>query len=172
LQFIPQTAAQPAIAENARTLQGQFGELDLAAVENVGWDVAVFREQTDLFGQLRGFVEHVQTLAPGRLLRVIDLAQVKDGALVGVTRAQTAVFDNAPVAMHLAIFFASVETQEHLLAGSVSWLRRGVEGGRSPLAGFGKREACRSASYVTPDAKKSENRFASMKFRIAAAEGV
>lgn len=70
LQFIPQTASQPreigpmptlwrvpvvisrgqpAIAEEARMLERQLGELDLEAVE------------------------HVQTLAPGRLLRVIDL---------------------------------------------------------------------------------------------------
>jgi hypothetical protein len=141
--------------------------LDLEAVENVGRDVAVFGEQTDLFGELSGFVEHVHIFAPGRLLRVIDLAQVKNGALGGVTGAQAAVFDDAPVAMRLAVFFASVETQEHLLAGSVSWQRRGVEGGRSPLAAFRKCEACRSASYVTPEAKKSENRFASRKFRLA-----
>ena len=96
----------------------------------------------------------------------VEIAQVKDGALGGVAGAQTAVFDDAPVAMRFAIFSASVETQEHLLAGSVSWQRHGVEGGRSPLAPFRKCEACRSASYVTPEAKKGENRFASMKFRL------
>jgi hypothetical protein len=41
-----------------------------------------------------------------------------------------------------------------------------VEGGRSPLAGFGKCEACRGASYVTPKAKKSEISITSMKFGL------
>ncbi|MGA9453578.1 MAG: hypothetical protein WBW41_19800, partial [Verrucomicrobiia bacterium] len=41
-----------------------------------------------------------------------------------------------------------------------------VEGGRSPLGRFGKCEACRSATYVTKNTKKSGNRSASMKFRI------
>jgi hypothetical protein len=41
-----------------------------------------------------------------------------------------------------------------------------VEEGRSPLGYFGKCEACRSATYVKPEAKKSENRLPSMKFRL------
>ncbi|MGA9450913.1 MAG: hypothetical protein WBW41_06165, partial [Verrucomicrobiia bacterium] len=41
-----------------------------------------------------------------------------------------------------------------------------VEGGRSPLGRFGKCEACRSATYVTKNTKKSGNRSASMKFRL------
>jgi hypothetical protein len=49
------------------------------------------------------------------LLGVIDLAQVEDGALRGVTGAQPAVLDYAPVAMHLAVFFASVIAQKHVV---------------------------------------------------------
>src|SRR5450759_2606174 len=96
-------------------LQRQFGQLDLEAVEDIGREVAVFGKQTDLFGELSGFVERVETFAPGRLLRIIDLAQVKDGALHGVTSAQAAVFDNTPIAMHLAVFFASVVAQKHFV---------------------------------------------------------
>ena len=115
VKFIPQPAGQPAIAEDARMFQRQCGQLHLESVENLGWEVAVFGEQTDLFGQLRGFVEHVQTFAPSPLLRVIDLAQVKDGALDSVTGAQTAILDDAPVAMHLAIFLAGVMAQKHVV---------------------------------------------------------
>ncbi|HEY5503529.1 MAG TPA: hypothetical protein VIK28_00100 [Sedimentisphaerales bacterium] len=115
VQFIPEPAGQPVIAEDAGMLQRQFGQLDLEAVEDIGREVAVFGKQTDLFGELSGFVERVETFAPGRLLRIIDLAQVKDGALHGVTSAQAAVFDNTPIAMHLAVFFASVVAQKHFV---------------------------------------------------------
>jgi len=123
---VQEAAAQPAIAEEARMLERQFGEFDLEAIEDVGRDLAVFGEETDLFGELSGFVERVQILAPGGLLRVIDLAQIENGALRGVAGAQAAVLDDAPVAMRLAVLFASVETQEHLLAASVSRSRRTV----------------------------------------------
>jgi hypothetical protein len=49
------------------------------------------------------------------LLRVIDFAQVEDGALKGVTGAEPTVFDDTPVAMHLAVFFASVIAQKHVV---------------------------------------------------------
>jgi hypothetical protein len=92
---------------------------------------------------LSGFVERVETFAPGRLLGIVDLAQVKDGAWGGVAGAQTAVLDDAKAAMHLAVFFAGVEAQEHVLRGRVSPWRSAVEEGRSPLAAFRKWEACR-----------------------------
>lgn len=52
------------------------------------------------------------------------------------------------------------------MGGSVSPWRRGVEGGRSPLECFGKGGACQPASCATRDAKRSQNRFASVKFRL------
>src|ERR1035441_9700104 len=54
-----------------------------------------------------------------------------------------------------------------LLGGSVSPWRSGVEEGRSPLGRFRKPEPCFPRTYATWDAKKDENRFESMKFRIA-----
>ena len=115
MQFILKPAPQPAIAENTRVLQRQFGEFDLESVENIRRNVAVLAEKADLFGDLIGFIDHVQALAPSRLLRVNDLAQIKDGALGGVTHPQTAVFDNTPVAVLFAIFLASVVAQEHVV---------------------------------------------------------
>ena len=96
-------------------LERQLGELHSEPVEDFRRDVAVFGEQTDLFGPLSGFVEHLQTLAPSRLLGVVDLAQVEDGALSGGTSTQPAVLDHAPVAMSLAVLFASVIAQKHVV---------------------------------------------------------
>jgi hypothetical protein len=77
-----------------------------------------------------------------------------------------AVLDDATVAMDLAVLFAGIEAQEHVLAGSLSCPRSGPEEGRSPLAGFGKRGACRAISCAAQTAKKSENHLASMKFGL------
>src|ERR1019366_5722325 len=53
-----------------------------------------------------------------------------------------------------------------LLGGSVSPWRSGVEEGRSPLGRFRKPEPCFPRTYATWDAKKDENRFGSVKFRL------
>src|ERR1035438_7025711 len=58
-----------------------------------------------------------------------------------------------------------------LLGGSVSPWRSGVEEGRSPLGRFRKPEPCFPRTYATWDAKKDENRFESMKFRLREAVG-
>src|ERR1035441_9139263 len=54
-----------------------------------------------------------------------------------------------------------------LSGGSVSPWRSGVEEGRSPLGRFRKPEPCFPRTYATWDAKKDENRFGSVKFRLA-----
>jgi hypothetical protein len=87
----------------------------LEAVEDLRRDFPVLGEEADLFGELRGFVEGVETFAPGGLLRAIDLAEVEGGALGGVPGAQPAVCGDAPVAMHLAVFLASVGAQKHMV---------------------------------------------------------
>jgi hypothetical protein len=145
-------------------LEGPFGKFDLQAVEDIGRDLAVFGEQTDWFGELSGFVERVQMLAPGGPLDVIDLAQLEHGALGGVTGAQAAVFDDAPVAMGLAVFVAVVEAQEKLLGASLTWLGIDGEEAGSPLASFGKVGDWRAITCAARRAKNSQNRFASMKF--------
>ena len=61
-----------------------------------------------LAGDAHRCVARFKIFALGCLLRMIDLAQIKDSALGGVTGTQTAVFDDAPIAMHLAVFFVSV----------------------------------------------------------------
>lgn len=113
VQFVPETAGEPAVAEAARALEREFGQLYLQAVECVGRNLAVGGEERDLLCALGGLIEGFELLAPRRLLGVVDLAEIEDGALGGAIGAQAAVFDDAPVAVNLAVFFASVEAQEH-----------------------------------------------------------
>src|ERR1039457_340362 len=54
------------------------------------------------------------------------------------------------------------------LGGRVSPWRSAVEEGRSPLGRFRKPEPCFPRTYATWDAKKDENRFGSVKFRLTA----
>src|ERR1035441_10354245 len=54
------------------------------------------------------------------------------------------------------------------LGGRVSPWRSAVEEGRSPLGRFRKPEPCFPRTYATWDAKKDENRFGSVKFRLEA----
>src|ERR1035441_4690438 len=53
------------------------------------------------------------------------------------------------------------------LGGSVSPWRSGVEEGRSPLGRFRKPGPCFPSIYAAWNAKKDENRFGSVKFRLA-----
>lgn len=78
------------------------------AVEKVGRAVAIFGEQTDLSRQLGALVEGVQNSVPCSLLRVVDLAQVKGGALGRVAGVQPVAFDDTPAAMDLAVLFPGV----------------------------------------------------------------
>ena len=149
-------------------MERQFGELDLEPVENLRGNLAVFGKKTDLFGALIGFIDHLQALAPSRLLRVIDLAQVKDGALRGVSGTQTAVLDHAPVAMLFAIFLAGVIAQKHVVGRAVYHRgANGVEGGRSPLGALENHAPCGSTTYASRKAKKEQSRAPTVKFRVS-----
>src|ERR1022692_679599 len=58
------------------------------------------------------------------------------------------------------------------LSGRVSPWRSAVEEGRSPLGRFRKPGPCFPRTYATWDAKKDENRFGSVKFRVEVGNGV
>jgi hypothetical protein len=90
---------------------------------------------------LRGFVKRFQILAPGRLLGVIDFAQVEDDALQGVTGAQPAVFDDALVAMHLAVFLASVVAQKHAVGRQCITVAERCGRGQVSTCGLWKRRS-------------------------------
>jgi len=73
----------------------------------------VFGKQAQNARALLIFVEHLQALAPGRRLLVVDLAQVHNRALCHLARAQPMTFYDAEVSMLLAIFFPTCATQKH-----------------------------------------------------------
>src|SRR5208283_1942406 len=64
---------------------------------------------------LIGFMDHLQACAPSRLLDVMDLTQVQNGALGRVTDAPSPVLDHAPIAMLFAVLSASVMAQKHIV---------------------------------------------------------
>src|SRR5208283_4621170 len=64
---------------------------------------------------LIGFMDHLQACAPSRLLDVMDLTQVQNGALGRVTDAPSPVLDHAPIAMLFAVLSASVIAQKHIV---------------------------------------------------------
>ena len=58
-------------------------------------------------------VEHLQRFAPCSLLRIVDLAEVQDGALNDLAGGDTVVLDNAEIAVLLAVLSPLVRSQEH-----------------------------------------------------------
>jgi len=59
------------------------------------------------------FIKHGQRLAPGRLLLIVNLAEIENGSLHRLVRSSAMVFYDAEVAMILTVFFAIVAAQKH-----------------------------------------------------------
>jgi ferredoxin len=109
----PELAAQPAVAPGARAMQFHLVELDLNAVDGVAGKVAVFWKQTQFGEPLLALHEDGQRFAPGRLLAVVDLAQVERLALRHLAGSQAPVLDHAEIAMLLAVLVPPVRFQMH-----------------------------------------------------------
>jgi len=62
---------------------------------------------------LRGLVQDLDGLAPSRLLRIVDLAEVEHLALHHTPIGNAPILDDAPVTMLLAVLEAIFRTQEH-----------------------------------------------------------
>jgi len=120
-QLLPQFAGQPAVAEYARSPQFQTAQAHLDAVNGIGWNLPVIGKQTHGGEALLGFIEHFQRPAPCCLLPVVDLTQIQNRALRRLAAGQTAVLDNAEVAMVLAVFASVGAAQKHLSAAA--WQR-------------------------------------------------
>ena len=116
--------------------------------------VPILREQADLLSEMINFIEDLQTLAPGRLLGVINLTQVQHRALNRSPKAQSAVFDNTPIAMLFAILFASVVTRKHVAERKSSSCHTSLEEPWSPLAHFAKDLALAQGLGSAPTRKK------------------
>src|SRR5258708_7014056 len=81
------------------------------------------------------FIKHRQRLAPGRLLLVVDLAEIENGSLHCLVRSGAMVFYDAEVAMIFAVFFAIVTAQKHIHC-RLPEVRRRREDTWSPLYRF------------------------------------
>jgi hypothetical protein len=49
-------------------------------------------------------LQHLDTLTPGRPLRIVDLTQIEHLSLDNPVIRRASVFDNAPIAVFFAIF--------------------------------------------------------------------
>src|SRR5665647_499461 len=99
---MPEIASQPAIAEGARASQLQPAQLHLQALYSIPGNLAILREQAQRTCALPLLVENVESFTPCRFLLVVDLTQIQNGALRGLTGRQTPILHNAEVAVLLA----------------------------------------------------------------------
>src|SRR6266550_2490016 len=98
-QLLPQLARQPATTEQARAPQLETAQFHLQAVDRIWGNLAVVGKQTQVLILLLLFIKHRQRLAPGRLLLIIDLAEIENGSLHRLVRSDAMVFYDAEVAM-------------------------------------------------------------------------
>lgn len=104
---------EPATAPLPRTAQGELIQPDLHHARVINGRGPIMREEGDLGSRAGIRAVSLEGLAPGRALAIIDLAQVEHLALSHASVVQTLVFDDRPVGVFLAIFFADLRTQKH-----------------------------------------------------------
>src|SRR5215831_13518298 len=134
-QLMPQLAGQPAVAEHSRPPQFQPAQLYRHTVQRISRQFPVVREQAH--GGVTFFVldKYIQRSSPGGLLLVVDLAQVQNRPLHGLTASQPMILDDAEVAVVLAILSSVGAAQEHGKQQNARVLSERKEG-RSSLSGF------------------------------------
>ncbi len=111
--MLPKFAGQPATTEDARTLQFQPAQAHLHAIDGIGGNFPIVGKQTHRGEALLGLVEYIQRLAPRRLLSIVDLAEIENGALRCLAAGQSAVLDHAEVPMVLAVLAPVCAAQKH-----------------------------------------------------------
>ncbi len=132
LQLLPQLASQPAVAIRACSLQLHLAELYLHAVDRVRRYQSILSKQTQRRESMLLLIEHLQRLAPSRLLAVVDFAQVQHLPLSNFPASQTPAFHHRVVAMFLPILDPLVAPQKHVHWQHARFLPLCLEG-RSPL---------------------------------------
>src|SRR6476659_6167958 len=74
---------------------------------------AILGKQRDLFGLWTALVKRFDRLAPCRSLVVVDLSQMQHMPLHRAPGGHTAVFNDAPIAVLLAVLAANLVAQKH-----------------------------------------------------------
>src|ERR1700739_2201746 len=134
-QLTPQLAGQPTTAEQTRAPQFQAAQFYLQTVDGIGGDLEVGGEQTQVRIFLLLFIKHRQRLAPGRLLLIVDFAEIENGSLYRLAGTDAMVFYDAAVAIIFAVFFTIIAAQKHA-NDRLSEVRCRREGTWSPLDRF------------------------------------
>jgi hypothetical protein len=109
----PQLAPQPAATEQPRTPQFQTDQFHLQAVNRIGGNLAVVGKQTQVRVLLLQFIKHRQRLAPGRLLLIVDFAEIENGSLHRFVGTEAMIFYNAEVAMIFTVLYAMDAAQKY-----------------------------------------------------------
>lgn len=113
LQLPPQFAAQPAVPEGPGPPENQLVHANLHGVKSIRRHGPIVGEQAHGHRFLPAFADYRKRLAPGRLLRVVDLAEVKHLALEHLAARQPPTLDDAEVAMLLAVLATLACLQVH-----------------------------------------------------------
>jgi hypothetical protein len=103
-QLTPQLARQPTTAEQARAPQFKAAQFYLQTVDCISENLAVVGKQTQVRILLLLFVKHRQRLTPGRLLLIVDFAEIENGSLHRLAGTDAMVFYDAEVAMVFTVF--------------------------------------------------------------------
>ena len=113
-QFLPERKREPAGAPLPRPAQPQLRQLQ-PNDRGVRHDpfAAVFGKQRQRLRPVGLFVQHLNRPAPRQLLRVVDLAEMKNMLLNDPPAGDAPVFDDAEVAMPLAVLLANLAAQKH-----------------------------------------------------------
>jgi hypothetical protein len=113
-QFLPERKREPAGAPLPRPAEPQLRQLqpnDRRVRQRPR--AAVFGKQRQSLRPIDFFVQHIDRPAPRQFLRVVDLAEVKNMLLNDPPARNALAFDNAPIAMPLAVLLANLLTQKH-----------------------------------------------------------
>jgi hypothetical protein len=112
-KLTPKLASEPARTPLTRPVQLQPAQPDLHHIAIQRGCCAIFRKQRHLRWCPLVLVEHLDRLAPRRLLRIVDLPEVEHLVLHYTPVGDAAVLNDTPVPVLLAVFEAVFRAQKH-----------------------------------------------------------
>jgi len=132
LQLLPQATRDPTGAPLPRPLQREFRQPHLHRGGDVRRHLPLQGKERQLRERLAIGVKDRDGFDPGGLLAVVDFAQIQNRSLHPVAVRAADLFDDAPVAMVLAVFEAVMRLEKglaHFDAGQFTsaprWVGRG-----------------------------------------------
>jgi hypothetical protein len=113
LDLFPELARQPTVTPLPGTMQRKFTQSNPHNLRIIDLTHPILGKQRHGAGATLALLKDLDGLAPGFLLAVIDLAQVERVPLHDVSAGHAFVFDQAVVAMLLAVFLSRGVAQKH-----------------------------------------------------------